>query len=266
MTKFFDYPFATAGDKTTIPDLAQPDGSVSYQIGFGSDYQLIYPSDPSSKAIPRYGFNQLMYDVTGAVQQYQTYGFFEYQTGWAYDVAAVVRYNPGSGVLLYQSLVPGNTALPTDTTKWAIFGAASPPGQYARAVLGALQVITLTGFPHLVEIDTATLDPFNIVSGAPGYSIIPSIAGGYRFGVHLRVIMSGAGDLSCDLYKNGVEYSILDFSYGRSVTAANEEVTLVGSDVVYANGTTDYFQIYVTNYTTGIKLYAGFCYFNVTPS
>src|SRR5689334_21960289 len=118
MTKFFDYPFATAGDKTTIPDLAQPDGSVSYQMGFTSDYQLVYPADPAAKPVPRYGFNQLMNDVTLALQQYQTYGFFTYQTGWTYDIAAIVRYNPGSGVKLYQSLVSGNTALPTDTTKW----------------------------------------------------------------------------------------------------------------------------------------------------
>ncbi len=38
MPKFIKYPFALAGDKTTIPNPIQLDGSVSYVTGWGEDY------------------------------------------------------------------------------------------------------------------------------------------------------------------------------------------------------------------------------------
>ena len=265
MTKFFNYPFATVGDKTSIPDLAQPDGSVSYQIGFGSDYQLIYPADPSSKAIPRYGFNQLMYDVTSAVQQYQTYGFFEYQTGWIYDIAAVVRYNPGSGILLYQSLVSGNTALPTDTTKWAIFGAAPPPGQYARMTLSG--GIT-SGTPAIVAFNLVSIDPYGITfTSTLTHYIRPTVAGGYRIGSYVKITnLAEPKDIELWLYKNGAVYSILD-TVPINTTTTGRDVALSGSDLVEANGTTDYFQIWISyGGTASLTFASNECYFNLNSA
>lgn len=43
-TKFFGVPFANAGDVAPVPDAAPVDGSVSYETGYGPDYEL----DPGS--------------------------------------------------------------------------------------------------------------------------------------------------------------------------------------------------------------------------
>lgn len=127
MAKFFLFPFAATGDKTAIPDDTQPSGSVSYEIGFGIDYQKDLATDPQARPIPRDQFNQLMYDVTNAIRQYQTEGTPDFITTgdnggspFPYDIFARVRYNPGGGVNIYESLQSANTALPTDITKWRV--------------------------------------------------------------------------------------------------------------------------------------------------
>ncbi len=152
MPKFFIYPWAIAGDKTPpIPNPTQPDGSVSYQAGFTSDYQLVYGVDPNAKAIPRTAFNNLMYEITLNIQQYQTNGTPNFITSadnggspYPYPLYALVRFDDGSGVQLFVSLVSNNTTDPTNTTNWAVFsadgfqpgdskdycGATIPPGRW----------------------------------------------------------------------------------------------------------------------------------------
>jgi uncharacterized protein YoxC len=57
-------PFCENGNKTPIP-ATTPDGSVSYDQGFGAFYAL--PPEEGGKFIDRAQFNQLMYDTTSAV-------------------------------------------------------------------------------------------------------------------------------------------------------------------------------------------------------
>src|ERR1043165_823166 len=78
--KYFINPFGVAGDRTAIPNDSQIDGSVSYEDGFPIDYQKNLDTDPNAKAIPRNQFNELMYDATQAIQQYQQQGFFDFIT------------------------------------------------------------------------------------------------------------------------------------------------------------------------------------------
>jgi len=128
MAKFFLFPFAEDGDKTAIPDDTQPSGSVSYETGFGIDYQKDLATDPTAKPIPRNQFNQLMFDVTNALRQYQTLGVPDFITNadnggvdFPYDIYARVRYDDGvNGFQLYESLETANVALPSDLTKWRI--------------------------------------------------------------------------------------------------------------------------------------------------
>lgn len=134
MAKFFVFPFAEDGDKTAIPDDTQISGSVSYEQGFGLDYQKNLLTDPQAKPFPRAQFNQLMYDMTDAIRQYQTHGVPDFITSaenggvpYPYDIWALVRYDAGSGVQLYQSLEDNNTALPSDTTKWRIIAGQQVP-------------------------------------------------------------------------------------------------------------------------------------------
>ena len=123
MAKFFKVPFATDGDRTEIPEAAQPDGAVSYTDGWTLDYQLD-PEDPDVKYPERDKMNQFFYDVSDAIKQYQTFGFPDFITSsdnggspYSYSINAFVRYS-GS---IYYSLENSNTAEPSDASKWAQF-------------------------------------------------------------------------------------------------------------------------------------------------
>lgn len=129
MAMYFKEPFADAGDRTTIPSTVQPDGSVSYPDGYGVDYQLD-PSAPPGLNIERPKFNELMYQVTLALQQYQQMGFPDFITSadnggspFPYAINATVRFAGGwggAGAMNYYSLVDTNVADPTDPTKWGL--------------------------------------------------------------------------------------------------------------------------------------------------
>ena len=121
MFKFFKFPFASQGDKNSVPDSVQTDGSVSYEQGFGYDYARNLADDPLAKPMPRDKTNQIFHDVTQAIREYQTLGIPDYieleQNGgeaFAYAKYAVVRY-AGS---VYVSLKDNNGSLPTVATDW----------------------------------------------------------------------------------------------------------------------------------------------------
>lgn len=71
VAKLFTKPFGVAGDKTPIPNGTQVDGTVSYETGFGADYERQLGVDPAAKNIGRQTFNELMFDVTTGLQEMQ---------------------------------------------------------------------------------------------------------------------------------------------------------------------------------------------------
>lgn len=91
VAKLFTKPFGVAGDKTPIPNGVQVDGSVSYESGFGADYERQLGVDPAAKNIGRQTFNELMFDVTTSLQEMQA-GF----GGSAYSLA-LAQSLPGGG-------------------------------------------------------------------------------------------------------------------------------------------------------------------------
>ena len=124
MAKWFKNLFGASGDKTTVPDTTDPSGYVSYQSGFPADYQRSYPTDPLAKTVDRQTINQLFYDVTGALQQYQTHGFPDYidattngGTAYAYGLNAIVRFTDG---LNYRNTVVDNTNAP-NVSGWVLY-------------------------------------------------------------------------------------------------------------------------------------------------
>lgn len=124
MARFFDVPFARDGDKTTIPDGLQLDGSVSYEEGFGFDYErpaidpLTGQPDPLYKPVPREGMNALFADVTEAVGVMQRQGFADWTIeGAPYAIASVVRHVNQ----VWQAQVP-TSGVPGISPDWALFG------------------------------------------------------------------------------------------------------------------------------------------------
>lgn len=126
MAKYFVKPFGVNGDKTAIPDAAQVSGSVSYDSGWGADYQKNLATDPTAKPFSRRQQNELEYDITLAIQYLQQFGVPAFITtsdnlgvAFAYSKYAIVRYDDGvNGFRLYQSRIDNNSTLPTNTTNW----------------------------------------------------------------------------------------------------------------------------------------------------
>lgn len=124
--KFFKRLFGQDGDRAALADDTAGDGSVTYQQGYGTDYQRGL-ADPLKKNVERTKLNQALYDITLGLRQYQTSGFPEFivaadNGGAAFPYArnSYVRWTDGN---VYFSLVDGNTSTPADLTKWAAFGA-----------------------------------------------------------------------------------------------------------------------------------------------
>lgn len=122
MAKYFVKPFAVSGDVTPIPNLIQPAGTVSYEQGFGADYSLPLGIDPAALPVPRPSFNQLMNDVTTAIQQYQQTGTPAFITAadnlgtpYSYSKWSYASWDAGdgNGVQIYQSTANGNINAPT---------------------------------------------------------------------------------------------------------------------------------------------------------
>ncbi|WP_233979542.1 tail fiber protein [Pectobacterium versatile] len=129
--KFFRVPFASSGDRQTIPDATQSSGAVSFPSGWGGDYAKDPTADANAKPVEREVMNAILYAITNAVRQYQTFGFPEYITpadnnggAFAYSSAAVVRYRAAADQPFrsYVSIADNNTSVPgSDETKWQEF-------------------------------------------------------------------------------------------------------------------------------------------------
>lgn len=114
MAKFFSIPFAEDGDRAPIPNNLQGDGSVSYQQGYGFDYERP-PEDDDRKLIERPEANQLYHDITAAIGEIQRYGAALWQAAAApYPLGAQVYHTDG----LWASVAAGNSQEPGTGSQW----------------------------------------------------------------------------------------------------------------------------------------------------
>lgn len=121
--KYFAQVFANAGDTTAVPDAVQSNGSVSYNQGYGPNYEKDLSTDASALPIPRGSDNYLWNAATANLQQWQQYGIPQFITStdnggtpFPYDQNVIVRYRPNTGVAFtyWVSTVAANTATPGD--------------------------------------------------------------------------------------------------------------------------------------------------------
>lgn len=114
---YYQNPFAiSADDLTTIPTNAAVDGSVSYFAGWTDPYEYNLLTNPAALPIPRGQMNQLFYDITNNLQEYQQYGNPQWIPGniFPYPINAIVYYNG----LVYRNLVASNTVTPGTDSSW----------------------------------------------------------------------------------------------------------------------------------------------------
>lgn len=145
---YFDTVFALSGDKTAVPDPTQGSGAVSYTQGFGNLYST--PVGSGGLNFPRAQFNQLMFDVTTALQYFQQNGAPPFITSvmnggspFSYAKGAIVSYNPGGGVQNYVSLAASNTTNPTNPS-WQPLGTSVSPLFTGGTSGGSANVQTVT--------------------------------------------------------------------------------------------------------------------------
>lgn len=120
-SKYFGIPFASTGDRVAIPEGTDPSGAVSYQQGFGPDYERNPATDPAAKRVPRDETNEYLFQITNAIKFLQLTGAPE----WYPDdgSGAPVSYPVGARVRhagrVWSSRVAANIVEPgTDITKW----------------------------------------------------------------------------------------------------------------------------------------------------
>ena len=121
---YYTYPFGqNADDLTAIPTTAAVDGSVSYYAGWTDPYEYNLLTNPAALPIPRGQMNQLFFDITNNLQEYQQYGSPQWVTGntVAYPIYARVYY---SGVV-YENQVAANTVTPGADSSWLAISGAS---------------------------------------------------------------------------------------------------------------------------------------------
>lgn len=125
MTTIFKTPFATQGDKASIPVEIQPDGSVSYTQGYGYDYERDQVTDPAAKDIEREKMNGIFHDITEAIGEIQLFGFPKWtEAGKPYAIRAIVYHKNK----VWQSKVENNNIEPVAGNAWAELKADATAG------------------------------------------------------------------------------------------------------------------------------------------
>jgi hypothetical protein len=140
---YFDTIFAAGGDLNTIPDATQPGGTVSYEQGFPVLYST--PVASGGLNVPRTAINQVLNDITTAMQAYQQFGTPPFITSamnggmpFSYALGARVLWTDGH---VYMSADASNTTTPASSpASWLI----DDPSDAALRNIG-LQLITATG-------------------------------------------------------------------------------------------------------------------------
>lgn len=183
--KFFITAFAVSGDKTTVPNGVQTDGSVSYTQGYGPDYEANRLTDPAALLIERQKMNELFYDMTTNIQQYQIYGTPEFITtadnggsAYSYSKDARVFYDDGGGRATWTSLVNSNIVLPgSDPTKWSKSnpGFALPPNaNYGDITVSSAGTVWTINNLSVTNAKMATMATGTIKSNITGGTTSPS--------------------------------------------------------------------------------------------
>ncbi len=173
--KFFIKRFAELGDREPVPNDTQITGEVSYEQGYGYDYQRDQATDPLAKPIERPQINALLYDVTGGLQEIQTKGTPEWITkadnggkAYPYTQRARVLYRAAENdpCYMYESLVDNNVAVPTNEKKWvrilsevaseeqAIAGADNSTIMTPLRVAQATQQFVASNYARIDYVDT----------------------------------------------------------------------------------------------------------------
>ena len=248
------YPFASdpAATTTTIDSTGGGTGPLSYQFGFTPNYEENLLTDSSALPVPRPQFNQLMLDITTAVQQQQTQGYALWvapATGSplvggpaSYPIYATVAYNAGGiyGLQIWESQVSSNTSVPGADANWVVVSGArgiaagtyidsASPNGYVGALLCDGTAYSRTTYPQLLSAITLVM---SCVTDSTDVVTVPSTAvlSGYLVGTSIKCFVEGS-PIPSSTYITEVTSSTITLS-----NAAVSSGTFTLTFFLYGNG------------------------------
>lgn len=238
---YFGVPFATSGDLLdggVVPVGLQPDGSVSYTLGWGPDYEL-EDTQPGYKPVGRKEMNTMFNAVTSAVGEIQFNGFPLYRAAAApYPINAIVRHNDVN----WRSTVTNNTTTPGIDISWSPVS-----GQTTLQVTGTATAMAVAPSPALPAYSIGQRLPvrFN-ASSTPLTTINVSALGAKSLrqynsaGVKIAAV-TATGQIS-DIEYDGTDWVVINplpeaivfTNQGVRGSFSNLRATCTGSNANYA--------------------------------
>jgi len=148
---------------------------------------------------------------------------------------------PAIGTVTNDMLV--NSSITLNGSAVSLGGSATVGGDntpYFKVALSATQSNVGTGNVK-VNFNHRLIDPDSVFD-ISNYRFLPTTAGKYFFNVNTRLYSSNSGaNMTLRLYKNGSEVDRLS----EQMHDAQTYSILVGSSIQEANGSSDYFEVYV---------------------
>lgn len=240
---FIKVPFASSGDKSVIPDAAQPNGSISMQSGWGVDYEKEVGVDPAAKSVNRQDMNQVLNLATALLNRWQTETFPEWidsasngGSPYSYPLGSVVRYS-ADGIapyLAWVNTVANNATSPSEPNGWILFSdAVSRSRQATETVQGTMEVGTQAEVNSGVS-DTVAVTPLKLRAG---FSFQASTNGYFKFPSWLGGFIIQWGLANTDSAGKATFTFATPFPTGvLGITSSYSEVTSAINDRVYVQG------------------------------
>lgn len=274
---YYIYPFGeNADDLTAIPSSPPVDGSVSYYAGWTDPYEYDLLTNPAALPIPRGQMNQLFYDITNNIQQYQQYGVPFWITSadnggssFMYPIYARAYYMGA----VYENQVANNTATPGTDDTWLLlsgnaqgvpigtiidFGGVTAPTGYLSC-LG--QAVSRTTYADLMSAITfqqsGTLtNTMNTVSGlsstasmyvgmavegtdVPSGTTVASIVDANNITLSANATGSGAQTLTFFSWGNGdgsTTFNVPSFARKTAIGQGGTGTSTIGNQVGQTGG------------------------------
>jgi hypothetical protein len=236
-----DIQSATVSGNTSIATLVVTgNANISSDVSIGSNLTVAH----SGLFRGPYNENSILSGVfvgnTGAGTPSPRVGFFNGNTqqNWQIDNfgGAFRWFVPGSSKMtLYDT---GNLNV---TGGYTVGGKKAVNGPAFRAFIAVGQTIVGNGTQQRVTFGSETFDTDNNFTSS---RFTPTVEGYYQLNSTVRISgTAGTGENMLVLYKNGGEYARGTNGSGTEIGANFYSMQV--SDIVYANGTTDFFEVYI---------------------
>jgi hypothetical protein len=170
--------------------------------------------------------------------------------------SVVISGNTSGTITLDAPAVAGTTTLTLPTTNGTIITTGSTfggTGPAFNAYISSNQSLT-SGVTTKIALNAEFFDTANCFDSTTNYRFTPNVAGYYQLNLPLLAYSSASNitSVAVFLYKNGSS-----ITYQQTLLPATILASACLSTVVFANGTTDYFEMYANVAGTGIFVSGG---------